>query len=327
MANNHPQFIAFYDTICVTDTQESTLRTNRNVIRKKIQSYYSSHYPEEIQPRFSWQGSFAMKTILNPIKDEDGLGAYDLDDGVYFISKNESDCLSVDEYHTRILEAIKGHTSTGEEDNDPCITVLYADGHHVDLPIYFKIDEENAHPKLAHKKKGWIESDPKEFYQWFNGRSEHPQLRRLVRYLKAWCEYLRYEKGKNMPTGCIMTMLAVKYYTADNRDDVALQKILTAMYDDLSPEGGFHCYRPTFPVNEDLFKSYTEARKNIFLTELKSFKADAEKAIASTNPHDACLKWKKHFGNRFCCSTAKDEDEDAREQKSTRTLKTNSNFA
>lgn len=327
MANNHEQFIAFNDVITVTDTQKETLKKNRETIREKIRKYYKDNYPDDVQPKFNMQGSYAMHTILNPIRDTDGTGAYDLDDGVYFLSDDEADRLSVDEYHKRIYEAIEGHTKTGQEDNDPCVTVLYADGHHVDLPIYFKSETGDDHPKLAHKKDGWIDTDPKEFYKWFNGREEHPQLRRLVRYLKAWCENVRFEKNKKMPTGCILTMLAEKHYEADDRDDVAMQKLLTAIYDELSGDDGFHCLRPTFPKDEDLFLSYSETRKNEFLSELKAFKNDAEKAIEKTNAHDSCVKWQMHFGERFCCSSAKDVDEDATHQAFSGTIRDNSQYA
>ena len=89
MANNHEQFIAFNNTIKVTDTQKGTLQTNREAIREKVRKYYKDNYPDDVQPKFNMQGSYAMHTILNPIRDTDGFGTYDLDDGVYFISDNE----------------------------------------------------------------------------------------------------------------------------------------------------------------------------------------------------------------------------------------------
>lgn len=327
MANNHEQFIAFNDVITVTDTQKKTLKTNRDSIRERIRKYYKENYPDDVQPRFNMQGSYAMHTILNPIKDTDGSGTYDLDDGVYFLSDDENDRLTIDEFHRRIFNAVQGHTPTGEEDKDPCVRVLYADGHHVDLPIYFMSENDDDHPQLAHKKDGWVYTDPKEFYQWFNGREEHPQLRRLVRYLKAWCENVRFEKNKKMPSGCIMTMLAEKHYVSDDRDDVSMQKILTAIYDELSVDDGFHCYRPTFPNNEDLFDNYSEKRKNDFLSELRTFKNDAEKAIESKNQYNACVRWQKHLGDRFCCSTAKDVDEDASHQSFAGSVRNNSQYA
>ncbi len=44
---------------------------------------------------------------------------------------------------------------------------------------------------LAHKTKGWIVSDPKAFKDWFikKVQDNDEQLRRVVKYMKAWKEY------------------------------------------------------------------------------------------------------------------------------------------
>lgn len=54
---------------------------------------------------------------------------------------------------------------------------------------------------------------------------------------------------------------------------------------------------------------------------MKSFKEDAEKAVTSKNQHEGCVRWQKHFGDRFSCSTAKDVDEDALQQEFSGTIK------
>lgn len=328
MANNNDQFKAFHDEIKATKTRKETLRKNREALRAKIRKYFENNHEDYIQPKFCWQGSFAMNTILNPIKDEDGLGAYDLDDGIYFISDNESDKKDLEWYHQEIYEAVKDHTSKGAEDNAPCVTVLYADGHHVDLPCYFMITDDI--PQLSHRKTPWIKSDPKGLRDWFNEEcSNKTNLKRIVRYLKAWCDYIKNEKDKKMPTGCILTMLAAEHFAEpeeDGREDVQMRDVLVNMYNALSADDGFHCYRPTEP-KDDLFEGYSQKRKKDFLDELKSFKEDAERAVNCKNPHTACLKWQKHFGDRFSCSTAKDEDEDAQKQEHTGVLTNNSRFA
>lgn len=88
MANNHEQFKAFHDAIKATSTRRTTLKKNRDALRDKIKKYFKENHSDYIQPIFYWQGSYAMHTLLNPIKDENGLGAYDLDDGIYFKSNN-----------------------------------------------------------------------------------------------------------------------------------------------------------------------------------------------------------------------------------------------
>lgn len=328
MANNQEQFNVFHDTINATQAKRSKLQINRNALRDRIRKYFKDNHPVEIQPKFHWQGSYAMHTILNPIKDEDGLGAYDLDDGIYFIGQSENERKELEWYHKEVLKAVEKHTSTGAEDNNPCVTVYYADGHHIDLPIYFMI-ESDLHPQLAHRENSWMYSDPRNLIDWFSNECKNKQmLRRLVRYLKSWCDNINDRGEVKMPTGCIMTMLAAKYYQENDRvrEDIAMRDLLVTMYESLSKDDGFHCWRPTYP-NEDLFEGYDENRKVKFLEKLQSFKADAARAIESKNPRDACLKWQKHFGNRFCCSTAKDEDEDAQAKAFPGIINTNSRFA
>lgn len=280
MANNHEQFIAFNETI--TFSKRETLKKNRDAIRETIRKYFKNNWSDKIQPKFHRQGSYAMFTILNPIKDEDGLGVFDLDDGVYFVGDSIEERETVEWYHNEVLMAVKNHTTQGAEDTKPCVRVNYADGHHVDLPIYFMVNGDK-HPTLAHKANPWMDSDPRDFLDWFNGRSEHPQLRRIVKYLKAWADYINSIKNVKMPTGCILTMLAVKHYKANERDDVAMKDVLHAMYDELSADDGFHCYRPTYPESEDLFEHYKQTRKDFFLNQLKLFSQDASMALVMQN--------------------------------------------
>jgi len=327
MANNQEQFNSFHDAI--NSSKREKLKENRDAIRKRITTYFKHNLSEEIAPIYREQGSYAMFTILNPIMDDSGLGAYDLDDGVVFQGESEEDRKSITWYHSKIVEAVTGHTDQDPKDKDTCVRVIYADGHHIDLPIYFEV-KGDEHPQLAHKSKGWKDADPQELTDWFTDQCrDKPMLRRLVRYLKAWCEYISSKKRFKMPSGCSLTMLAATHYVDndDKREDIALSKMLSSMYGSLSAENGFKCSRPTYPKGEDLFEDYSESRKNNFLNELKSFMEDADRAVNCTNQKDGCEKWQKHFGPRFSCSTAKDEDEDARQKDFAGSIRNNIQFA
>lgn len=328
MANNHEQFTAFHDAIKANDTRIQTLIDNRQALRAKIRKYFKESLPNEIQPRFWSQGSFATNTILNPIKDVDGLAAYDLDDGVYFIGSSESDRHEIQWYHDKIYTAVEGHTSQKPNDKKSCVRVNYADGHHIDLPIYFKV-KSDAHPQLAHKKKPWVKQDAREFNEWFEYEcKEKKQLKKIVRFLKAWRDYMKKEKNVELPCGFILTILATQYYTEreKTRLDVIMKDTLIAMYEALSKRGQFCCFRPVSPY-ENLFEFYSETKKETFLSHLKSFCIDAERAIKSNNQKEGCEKWQKHFGTRFSCSNALDVDEDAAQNRFAGTIKSNSQYA
>lgn len=318
MADCHNLFTDFNSTIRLNDSKRKSLKKSRKSLRDKIRKFFKEEKEDEIKPKFHGQGSFMLDTIVEPIPEvveEDGVEKtllyYDVDDGVYFIGDN-SERKSVQTYHNWIVEAIDGHTNTPPVDKNTCVRTLFADGHHIDMPIYFK--EEGKTPELAHRAKGWIESDPKSFQEWFEKKVKvYPQLRRIVRYLKAWSNYRETQrKEKPMVSGFILTILAANNYMSNQRDDIALKETLILIKSSL--DASFTCYRPTAPTDENLLDGY--AHKDYFIQCLSDLIDSAKGALAETNQKKACEKWQKHFGDRFPCNIAKDEDENENLSKS-----------
>lgn len=179
----------------------------------------------------------SMDTIINPIprkikkgNEEKTVLYYDVDDGIYFEGyKEPKDRPTPTTYHNWVYEAVKGHTDNDPIDKNTCIRTLFAEGHNVDQPIYYKNDDT---PELAHKRDGWIDSDPKAFTDWFNEKAEtNPQLRKLARFGKGWIDNREFEnQNKPMPSGLIITILFAEnaVYRKD-RDDVALKETLLAV--------------------------------------------------------------------------------------------------
>ena len=323
MADCNNLFSEFNSKIRLTDARREKLRNTRNILRDKIEKYFIDNDPDNT-PRFYAQGSYVMDTIINPI-DED----YDLDDGVYFFG-----ALSVDDrptpstIHNWAMKAIGSHTDN-VIDKNACIRVTYSDGFHIDLPMYYFTND----PDLAHKVKGWILSNPIEFIVWFEEktrsgfrpeyilesirqeecgkwlediRKADVQLRRIVRYLKAWSDY---KKG-DMPSGIILTILATKNFSSSTRDDISMYETLQNITADLKKE--FVCKRPTTPKDENLFEGYSESRKEYFLNALDGFISSAKEAIDNPNQREACLKWQKHLGPRFSCKMTEDSNTEAK---------------
>lgn len=316
MANCHPQFVDFNSIISLTDDRKKKLKTSRKELRDLVKKDFEENHEGEILPKFSAQGSSEMKTGINPIVrviseqgQEKRVTKYDTDDGIYFIGQLK-DRKSVYVYHTWIWDAVNGHTGIPPVDKNTCVRTLFSDGHHIDQPIYFFDKDANMHPWLAHKKHDWILSDPQEFYQWLNNHAEkNEQLRRLVKYLKAWCDYQNFEdNSKKMPTGFIMTIWAVDNFCANDRDDVALKNTLDQIHYKLAIN--FQCLRPTTPMYENVMDGYSY--QTYFMDKLKAFVDVAKQAVNETNPKNACYKWQKHLGSRFSCSTARDEDDGAK---------------
>lgn len=315
MANCNKHFGEYNGNIRLTDARRKSLKGSRKDLRNKVRKWFRENKPNETQPKFGGQGSMSMDTIINPIprrikegNEEKTVLYYDVDDGIYFVSaKRPEDRPTPTTYHTWIYEAVKGHTDKDPIDKNTCIRTLFADGHNIDQPIYYK---EGATPELAHKKDSWIYSDPKEFTDWFKEKAEkEPQLRKLVRYGKGWCDSREFENtSKPMPSGLIITILFAEnaVYRKD-RDDIALKETLLAIQRKLKIS--FECNRPTTPKGENLLKNY--GHKDYFMDCLAKFIDDATKALQEKNFKKATELWRKHLSNRFPLGEDKDDTSNA----------------
>lgn len=308
----HKEFIGYNKEIKLTDSKKESLHKSRKELRKKIRSWFEENKPNELQPKFRSQGSLEMNTAVNPINqyDEDGniIRKYDLDDGVYFIEKDEEDNKkAIDTWHNWVFDAVDNHTTIPTIRKNTCVRVVFADGHNIDLPIYYKTSESIS---LAHKSKGWIESDPKEFFEWFN-KLKNGQIERLVRYIKAWKNFRELNNGNlKLPSGFELTILIVKFYTEDDKDDISFRETLREMHKELSKPDKFNCIRPTTPKGEDVFENYSESRKNHFLNTLNSLIIDLDRANEKSNFKTASeILRNNQFGTRFPLGEDKTEEE------------------
>jgi hypothetical protein len=284
MADCHRFFLEFNTSIALSSNRKKTLRISRNAVREKIRRYFQDKQ-NGLYPQFHGQGSFMMNTIIEPLD-----GEFDIDDGIYFKVKSEP-TQSVDTFHRWIYEAVDEHIKQKPIDKHTCVRLIYARKYHLDLPIYFILEGQN--PYLAHKSKGWIESDPRAFIKWFNHKSDsNGQLKRIVRYLKVWKDY---RKG-TLPSGLIFSILVADNIVFDERDDISLYQTLLNIKSNL--EYNFVCYRPTTPANENLLESYSKTNKDYFLAQISSFIQSAEKALdEKTSLTNACKVWQNYFGD------------------------------
>ena len=231
-----------------------------------------------------------MKTTVNPI----GSNEYDIDDGVYLTGYSDKE---IEEWpapstvHGWIVSAVEGHTKSAPVDKATCVRVVYAAGYHIDYPIY--IVKENV-AYLAHKDQGWIESDPKAFKDWFvqKVKENDEQLRRLVKYLKAWKEY------KKVPLkGIEITILATDNFECyEGRDDKSLKNTVGNIISFL--EDTYECRKPVTP-KEDLFEGHSETKKSSIKNKLSSLKKDLEQAIDEEDPFTASEYVIGQVGERF----------------------------
>lgn len=283
MSNCHNLFQEFNDELEILSTKKDKMITSRENLREKIRDYFAEEHPNYV-PSFFIQGSYKLGTCIRTKDDH-----CDMDDGIYF--KSNPDDVTGATLQNWIMNAVDGTTDATPIHKNKCIRVDYKAGYNIDLPVMVFNEDVDLHPLLAVRDGDFQEDDPKEFVDYCKKRKT-PQKNRMVRFLKAWCDNVR----DSMPSGLSMTVLTLKHYQYNDRDDVALKFLLVELESAL--KYNFTCYMPTTPY-DNLFKDYSEAQKQIILDRLHSFVMDAKAAVDESNQLTASELWRKHLGDRF----------------------------
>lgn len=288
MANCNNLFLEFNQQLLIPEGKRQKLIKSKDYLRELIRKHFRENHPG-YNPQFYIQGSYKMGTI---IRTQDN--TCDLDDGVYFLSNPEG--VSGKTLQKWVHDAVFGVTSTPPRHRKKSITVDYVNDYNIDLPVYWFDKENNKHPFIAVKNDDWQEDDPREFIKYFGSKKDsNGQLIRMVKYLKAWCDH--DSKHGKMPSGLAMTVLALKYFQSNERDDVAFKFLLVEIERNLKRP--YKCLIPTTPF-DNLFDKLDDNQLDNFKALLQDFIADAKNAIdVERNQQKASLIWQKHFGDIY----------------------------
>ncbi len=154
----------FHNThVSLTEDQRKEMRDRRNSNRNRVISGLKENENPE-QNDFVSQGSYAMHTMIQ-CNGKD----YDIDDGIVFIKDdligtNNGDKTALD-IRKMIRDAVDDESfKTPPKVLKNCVRIYYADGTHVDMPAYRKLDDDSL--ELA--SSDWKGSSPTEVTEWYN---------------------------------------------------------------------------------------------------------------------------------------------------------------
>jgi len=312
------QFNKFHDAIKLKEENE-VLSSKRDIIVKRIKD----KLPEEAAYSFEIfnQGSYAMHTGIKPLGSD-----YDIDVGLYFdMSKDDVEPMTAKNW---IYYALVGHTSDVKIKN-PCVTVTYAAGYHVDVTVYAannsdgKVYLAKGKPNGKAEDKKWDESNPKdlitEIRDHLSDKDDRRQFRRIVRYLKRWKD-VKFSSVNGKPTGialtsCVYHWLYIQKETDEftgkttYKDLDALINIVSKMISNFQLEyveiDGEYKFMPRLEVRlpvepkPELFEKMTYKQMETFKEKLETLLEALEEAKAKTDPTDAAEILKKQFGDDF----------------------------
>lgn len=303
MANCNKLFEDFLIEIKISKDKTEYLKNSRKAVRDKIRKYFEEELKKKA-PKFAQQGSYALKTMVNPID-----GEYDIDDGVYLehLDADMTDWPKTETVHNYIVQAIDGHTSSPPIDKAKCVRLVYQNDYHIDFPIYAYSEENDKYFLAIKGDDQWSHSDQQDFKDWFIEKLNHngEQLRRLIMYLKAWKDY----KAIKFPGVAITIIVGNLFVKSENRDDIALKNVVQSILSHLQIYRKIE--KPVEPY-DNVLEGLTENQLDSLIEGLSKLLDIANEAIyLSENEKEKASKlWIKQFGDRFpeCEDDSKQND-------------------
>ncbi len=157
---------------------------------------------------------------------------------------------------------------------------------------------------MATKNRGWQDSDPRPIRDWVVEQVElkGEQLRRVMRYLKAWRDFQKWDKDDPKSILLMVAADAAFDMATEKRDDLALLKVLRRLPDILRGKVINPASRDKpLSEQEDLAKRMdNKGIRGDVIARIEYFAAQLEYAIDTCGvPAKACEILIEHLGDRL----------------------------
>lgn len=306
MIDLNPYLEQYNYDIKLDSKREDILRTSRNAIDDTIVKYFDNN--DKKKPTFRGQGSFSMKTTINPKDTND---EYDIDYGVYLNSKDvipegkenyKTEWIKPETVHSWIYRAVENQTSQKPENKNKCVRVKYAPSensysYHIDLPIY--VEHDGKYFLAVKNGNEWIESNPRAIVDWFQDKVKEKgeDYRIIVRFLKSWSKLQSWNCKK--PTGLVLTILVANEFSKQNEGiyDLSLLETVENVIKNLDIQlktAKYELYNPV-ATSENLFEDYSEAALTEFKEKLQNLCDNLDNAMEASSEEDAFRLLRKCF--------------------------------
>ena len=280
------------DEVNINQSRLDRLNTSVRAVSEFLSTYLDSF--EKVER----QGSYALRTIIKPVKDGQEYDADILLFMEYDYSKKPKDY--IDELRN-CLRRSKVYDEKAKR-KTRCVMLDYAGDFHLDIvPCIEKPDGRKY--VCNHQTDEFEETDGTGYRDWFNNKTRitSGNLKRVTRLLK----YLRHHKGNFTAKSILLTTLIGETvrgeYDAPNFNSVphALKTVSNRINDFLQE----HPEMPTItnPVlpTEDFTRHWDEKKYTHFRKMFDIYNTRINEAYNATDHDDSVKKWRKVFGDKF----------------------------
>lgn len=244
--------------------------------------------------KYERQGSYALRTMIKPVKDDDEVdadlliyvneqprwGAMDYIDALYNVFRHDSNYRDIVHRKTR------------------CVLIDYAGDFHLDLvPV---IERSDGVYVCNYKENTFEKTDGTGFRDWYNGKSKstNGELKRVTRVLK----FLRDHKDNLSIKSILLARLLGNFvYESDSFDDTptALKTVIERLNEFLKANPKMPLVTNPVLPGEDFNRHWDQAKYENFREKVGVYAAKILDAYNDQDHNESVRKWRKVFGEHF----------------------------
>ena len=242
------------------------------------------------------QGSYAMQTIIKPVKEND---EFDADLLVYC---SEMEDWEPADYIQELYNLFKnnGNYSHMVKRKTRCVTLDYSGDFHLDLVPCVEDDDRTYICNFQENE--FEETDGTGYRQWLSDKTTYTdgELKRVTRLMK----YLRdHKKNFSVKSILLTTMLgnSVDNILRSEFTDTptALLKIVTSLNTYLSNNPQMPVIENPVIPDEDFNRHWDQEKYENFCDKISIYREKIEDAYYEEDRNSSIRKWRKVFGNNF----------------------------
>ena len=292
----HTQFFNDFlnDEVNLNQSRLDRLNTSVKAISEFLSQNLSSYIEVERQ------GSYALRTIIKPVKDGQ---EYDADVLLYMKYDRTKE---PKDYISELYKCLKENEVYAEKARRKtrCVVLDYANDFHLDIVPCIPKDDDDDEQYICNNETNKFEpTDGTGYRDWFNDKNSvtHGNLKRVTRLLK----YLRDHKGNFTAKSILLTTLIGN--TLDGESDGDLFKTLPDALKTISNRiNDFLQCNPTMPKisnpilpSEDFTRHWDQKKYDHFRELFNIYNDKINKALDAKEHDDSIKKWRDVFGEKF----------------------------
>jgi len=268
------------------DTLEQKIETIKTLLKDNL-DYYR---------KVEKQGSYAMQTIIKPVKEND---EFDADLLIYFSEVEDWGPL---DYIQELYDLFKnnGNYSHLVKKKTRCVTLDYSGDFHLDLVPCIEKDDKTLICNYQENK--FEETDGTGYRHWLTSKTVHTngELKRITRLMK----YLRDHKDNFSVKSILLTTMlgnSVNSVLQSECTDTptALLKIINSLNIYLKNNPKMPVIENPVLPGEDFNRHWDQAKYENFCDKISVYYDKMKDAYEDEDHNSSIRKWRKVFGDKF----------------------------